>query len=492
MGEAMNSNLIERTRSREQTDEAGEVRKFTAYQVLGSRFDVESRYKIVDVIGRGAYGVVCAAKDLDTVATNKNVAIKKISEIFEHVTLTKRTLREIRLLRLLQHENLIALRRIMRPPDSHSFSDLYIISDLMETDLSSVIKSPQHLSNAHQQFFVYQICRGMKYLHTSNVVHRDLKPRNLLVNSNCDVKICDFGLARIDYPEMSWKTSVMTDYVATRWYRAPEIIVGWGDYTKAVDIWSIGCILAELILRKPLLAGSNNESQLQIICDLIGMPSEETMSRVKKPRMQNFLLDYAAQAKDAKSEGKLADHFVGCNPDPLSVDMLKQILCFDPDERPDIEELLRHPYFANLHCEEDEPCGISIPAEEFAFEEGGCDAETLRAEVIEEIRIYNEYNDLEDLEGGGGFEIIPVAPEEKETLDGGFVAGAKNTLGKPAWMAEVPDEDVQVIIDTIGRAARKYGGAEFIEEEEKEEMAAELHLSVDQIDEVTTWIYNTP
>lgn len=77
----------------------------------------------------------------------------------------------------------------------------------------------------------------MKYLHTSNVVHRDLKPRNLLVNSNCDVKICDFGLARIDYPEMSWKTSVMTDYVATRWYRAPEIIVGWGDYTKAVDIW---------------------------------------------------------------------------------------------------------------------------------------------------------------------------------------------------------------------------------------------------------------
>jgi len=152
----------------------------------------------------------------------------------------------------LQHENLLSLQTLMQPLNAHSFQDLYMVSELMETDLSSVIKSSQHLSEEHLQFFMYQLVRGVKFLHTSNVVHRDLKPRNLLVNSNCDLKICDFGLARIDFPNLQWKASVMTDYVATRWYRAPEIIVGWGKYSKSVDIWSIGCILGELINRKPL------------------------------------------------------------------------------------------------------------------------------------------------------------------------------------------------------------------------------------------------
>mmetsp|Transcript_22401 Transcript_22401/g.46582 ORF Transcript_22401/g.46582 Transcript_22401/m.46582 type:complete len:549 (+) Transcript_22401:136-1782(+) len=480
--------LIKKKESRVQSDGSGTRRKFTAYQVLGSRFDVESRYQIIDVIGRGAYGVVCAARDDET---NGNVAIKKISDIFEHITFTKRTLREIRLLRLLKHENLIGLRSVMRPLDAHSFSDLYIISDLMETDLSSVIKSPQHLSNDHQQFFVYQICRGMKYLHTCNVVHRDMKPRNLLVNSNCDVKICDFGLARIDFPEMSWKTSIMTDYVATRWYRAPEIIVGWGNYTKAVDIWSIGCILAELILRKPLLAGSNNESQLRLICDLIGSPSDEAIQQVKKPRMQNFLLEYMEEEKSEFGEGvdsymRMMDFFAPYSPNPLAVDILHKILRFNPDERPDIEELLRHPYFANLHCEEDEPSGYSIPAEEFAFEEGECDAETLRNEVIEEILIYSNemLGDVQDTEVEYNAEE-KLDEEDERSLD----FEAKSMEGRPEFLAEVPEEEVDAIRSTIRHAARRYGGADNIEEEEKEEIASKHVLTVDQIDEIIEWIY---
>ena len=140
----------------------------------------------------GAYGVVCAAHDE---VAGEAVAIKKISNAFEHATYTKRTLREIRLLRLLQHDNVIRLRTLLPPVKSDGFKDLYIISDLMETDLSSVIKSPQPLSDDHVQFFIYQVLRGVKFLHSSvpPVTHRDLKPRNLLVNSNCDLKICDFG-----------------------------------------------------------------------------------------------------------------------------------------------------------------------------------------------------------------------------------------------------------------------------------------------------------
>jgi hypothetical protein len=209
------------------------------------------------------------------------------------------------------------------------------------------------------------------------------------------------------------------------------------------------------------------------------LPSREVIQGVKKPRMQSFLLDYAERVGGFNQEDKLADFFAPHSPDPLAVDMLKQILRFDPDERPDIEELLQHPYFANLHCEEDEPCGISIPAEEFAFEEGGCNADTLRAELVEEILIYSDL-------GEGSV----VVAEEKETFDGGVVPGAKANVEKPAWIAEIPDDDIQVIVDTIEQAARKYGGADVIEEEEKEEMAAEFHLSIDQIDEVTRWIYN--
>ena len=169
-------------------------REIQSYMVFGTTFDVDARYTVVDAVGQGAYGIVCAAKDEKT---GSMVAIKKITNAFEHHTFAKRTLREITLMRMMKHENIINLMTILQPLDMNSFDDLYVITELMETDLSSIIKSSQPLSDAHVQFFLYQILRGLKYIHTSNVIHRDLKPRNLLVNSNCDLKICDFGLARI-------------------------------------------------------------------------------------------------------------------------------------------------------------------------------------------------------------------------------------------------------------------------------------------------------
>ena len=155
------------------------------------------------------------------------------------------------------HENIIRLRSIMMPPNRNTFEHLYLILDLMETDLSSIIKSPQALTKEHVQFFIYQVLRGLKYLHSLNIVHRDLKPRNLLVNSNCDLRICDFGLARVDFKDLSWKVCAMTDYVATRWYRPPEVILSWTTYTKAIDLWSAGCILGELQTRKPMFPGQD-------------------------------------------------------------------------------------------------------------------------------------------------------------------------------------------------------------------------------------------
>ncbi|TSV94925.1 Mitogen-activated protein kinase 1 [Bagarius yarrelli] len=187
--------------------------------VRGQAFDVGPRYTNLSYIGEGAYGMVCSAYDRD----NKGrVAIKKISP-FEHQTYCQRTLREIKILLRFKHENIIGINDIIRAPSIDQMKDVYIVQDLMETDLYKLLKT-QHLSNDHICYFLYQILRGLKYIHSANVLHRDLKPSNLLLNTTCDLKICDFGLARVADPDHD-HTGFLTEYVATRWYRAPEIML---------------------------------------------------------------------------------------------------------------------------------------------------------------------------------------------------------------------------------------------------------------------------
>jgi len=171
------------------------------YMVLGSKFEVDKRYEVIDPVGSGAYGVVVAAKDLEADEEDNNlVAIKKIEKAFEHKVFAQRTLRELKILRLMQHDNVIGIKTLLKPKHRTEFNEIYLVSELMETDLAQIIKSNQPLTDDHIQFFLYQLLRGLKYIHSAGILHRDLKPRNLLVNSNCDLKICDFGLARADIP----------------------------------------------------------------------------------------------------------------------------------------------------------------------------------------------------------------------------------------------------------------------------------------------------
>mmetsp|Transcript_3173 Transcript_3173/g.3906 ORF Transcript_3173/g.3906 Transcript_3173/m.3906 type:complete len:217 (+) Transcript_3173:231-881(+) len=200
----------------------------------------------------------------------------KIERTFEHHLYAKRTLREIKILRLLHHENVINIKTIISPKSLKDFNEIYVVLELMETDLGSIIKSDQELSLDHIKFFMYQLLRGIKYIHSAGILHRDLKPRNLLVDSNCDLKICDFGLSRADIPEL-YEAGSMTDYVSTRWYRAPELLLGSEDYTKSVDMWAVGCIFSELLTRRPFLPGSDSENQLKMIINMIGVPDKETV-----------------------------------------------------------------------------------------------------------------------------------------------------------------------------------------------------------------------
>lgn len=164
----------------------------------------------------------------------------------------------------------------------------------METDLGAIIKSNQALTDEHIQFFLYQLLRGLKYIHSAGILHRDLKPRNLLVNTNCDLKICDFGLARADIPLLQTNSVVLTDYITTRWYRAPEVLLSWKNYSKAIDIWSVGCILAEMMIRKPFFKGQESEEQLQIIIDYLGYPKDEEMDFVLESSDQEMFKNIEA------------------------------------------------------------------------------------------------------------------------------------------------------------------------------------------------------
>lgn len=158
-----------------------------------AKFEVDIKYKFIKIMGGGAYGVVCSCHDTEK---NKMVAIKMISKAFEDLIDAKRIYREIKLLKFFDHPNIIHIEAVLRPDNPKTFNDIYIVTDLMETDLHRVIYSKQKLTDEHIQYFMFQILKAIQYIHSANVIHRDLKPSNILLNKQCDIKICDFGLCR--------------------------------------------------------------------------------------------------------------------------------------------------------------------------------------------------------------------------------------------------------------------------------------------------------
>ncbi|XP_004615902.2 mitogen-activated protein kinase 3 [Sorex araneus] len=319
--------------------------------VKGQPFDVGPRYTQLQYIGEGAYGMVSSAYDH---VRKTRVAIKKISP-FEHQTYCQRTLREIQILLRFRHENVIGIRDILRAPTLEAMRDVYIVQDLMETDLYKLLKS-QQLSNDHICYFLYQILRGLKYIHSANVLHRDLKPSNLLINTTCDLKICDFGLARIADPEHD-HTGFLTEYVATRWYRAPEIMLNSKGYTKSIDIWSVGCILAEMLSNRPIFPGKHYLDQLNHILGILGSPSQEDLNCIINMKARNYL-----QSLPSKTKVAWAKLFPKA--DSKALDLLDRMLTFNPNKRITVEEALAHPYVDQYYDPTDEP----VAEEPFTFD----------------------------------------------------------------------------------------------------------------------------
>uniref|UniRef100_A0A8C4SNL2 mitogen-activated protein kinase n=1 Tax=Erpetoichthys calabaricus TaxID=27687 RepID=A0A8C4SNL2_ERPCA len=280
-------------------------------------WEVPERYQNITPVGSGAYGsYICKTGH-------------KLSRPFQSSHPCKRTYRELRLLKHMKHENVIGF-----------FNDVYLVTHLMGADLNNIVKC-QKLTDDHVQFLIYQILRGLKYIHSADIIHRDLKPSNLAVNEDCELKILDFGLARLTDEEM-------TGYVATRWYRAPEIMLNWMHYNMTVDIWSVGCIMAELLTGRTLFPGTDHIDQLKLILMLVGNPDAELLLKISSDSARNYINSLPTMKKR-----NFADVFIGAN--PLAVDLLEKMLVLDTDKRITAAEALAHSYFAQYHDPEDEP-----------------------------------------------------------------------------------------------------------------------------------------
>lgn len=343
------------------------------------KFEVDSRYTPLESIGTGAYGVVCAAKDN---RTGRKVAVKKITKAFEVITIAKRTYRELKILRHFRHDNIISILDVMEPPeDADSFQDVYVVLDLMESDLHNIIHSVQPLSNEHIRFFLYQIMRGLKYIHSGQVLHRDLKPSNLLINQNCELKIGDFGMARGLASDADEHGSFMTEYVATRWYRAPELMLSLNEYTSAMDIWSAGCIFAEMLGRRLLFPGKNYVHQLQLILSVVGTPSQEYISNIGSEKVRTYLR--SLPERKAVDLGVL---FPQANKEAL--DLLGQMLQLDPKKRCTADQALNNTYLSQYHDSQDEP--VCNPTFDFSFEKQLLTKEALKKAIFEEAKGYHK------------------------------------------------------------------------------------------------------
>uniref|UniRef100_A0A3Q3A7F2 mitogen-activated protein kinase n=1 Tax=Kryptolebias marmoratus TaxID=37003 RepID=A0A3Q3A7F2_KRYMA len=299
---------------------------FSREEINKTVWEVPEKYTRLKQVGTGAYGSVCSATNEKS---KEKVAIKKLHRPFQSEIFAKRAYRELRLLKHMKHENVIGLLDVFTPASTlDGFQDFYLVMPYMFTDLSKV---RGHLSEDKIQFLVYQMLCGL----------RDLKPGNLAVNQDCELKILDFGLARSTDAEM-------TGYVVTRWYRAPEVILNWMHYTQTVDIWSVGCIMAEMINGKTLFKGKDYMDQLTQIMKVNGAPGPEFIQKLESPEAKSYIKSLPLYPrKDFSTLFSKASE--------KAVDLLEKMLVLDGDERPTAELALEHPYFDSLRDPDDFP-----------------------------------------------------------------------------------------------------------------------------------------
>ncbi|KAM7373180.1 hypothetical protein PAMP_008054 [Pampus punctatissimus] len=320
-------------------------KKYESTNVSEVEEHISLKYEIKKRLGKGAYGIVWKAVDRQS---GEIVAVKKIFDAFRNRTDAQRTFREIMFLQEFgDHPNIVKLLNVIRAQND---KDIYLIFEYMDTDLHAVIKKGTLLKDIHKRYVMYQLLKAIKYLHSGNVIHRDKKPSNVLLDTDCVVKLCDFGLARsLNQIQEDSGNPALTEYVATRWYRAPEILLGSTRYTKGVDMWSLGCILGEMLLGKALFPGTSTINQIEKIMSAIPHPSPDDVLAIKSEYGSSVI-----QRMLLKPQVPLED-LLQPSVSPDALDLLRGLLVFNPDKRLTAEQALQHPYVARFHNPAKEP-----------------------------------------------------------------------------------------------------------------------------------------
>nr|XP_046222173.1 mitogen-activated protein kinase 14A-like isoform X2 [Oncorhynchus gorbuscha] len=295
---------------------------FHRLEIKKTTWDVPEQYIALKAVGSGAYGTVCSAIDQQT---KEKVAIKKLYRPFQSLIHAQRAYRELRLLRHIQHDNVISLLDVFTPDFSlEKFQTFYMVMPFVAQDLGRIMKS-RRLTDRIIVYLFYQLLRGLKYIHSAGIIHR----------------ILDFGLAR-------HAESEMTGYVVTRWYRSPEVIFNWMHYSQSVDLWSAGCILAEMITGQVLFPGSDSIDQLKKILNVTGTPLSSLVQKMQSKDARSYVQSLPIQKKKNFKEVFRSLHV-------NAVNLLENVLLLDPETRMTAKEGLSHPYLAEFHDPESEP-----------------------------------------------------------------------------------------------------------------------------------------
>jgi cyclin-dependent kinase-like len=319
---------------------------------------IMNKYEVIGVVGEGthysgAYGVVLKAKHKET---GELVAIKKFKESEEDEAVRKTTIREVKILRMLKQDNIVQLKEAFRRKGK-----LYLVFEYVERNLLEILEETQTgvevtgRQSERVRSYIFQLCKSIDYCHRLEVVHRDIKPENLLISLTHKLKLCDFGFART-LPQYG---GALTDYVATRWYRSPELLIGDPRYSKEVDMWAIGCIMGELTDGQPLFPGESEIDQLYVIQKVLG-PLTHTQQELfaKNPRFNGLRFPELPRPETIEKRylGKLSRQAFA---------FMKRLLELHPGSRMTAAEALRHPYFEGLSDLVDRPStSLTISSEE--------------------------------------------------------------------------------------------------------------------------------
>ncbi|XP_057882436.1 cyclin-dependent kinase-like 1 isoform X2 [Melospiza georgiana] len=287
------------------------------------------RYEKLGKVGEGSYGVVFKCRNKDT---GQIVAIKKFLESEEDPVIRKIALREIRMLKRLKHPNLVRLLEVFRRKRR-----LHLVLEYCEhTVLQELGRHPRGVPEYLVKSITWQTLQAVNFCHKHNCIHRDVKPENILITKHSVIKLCDFGFARILSPSDPY-----TDYVATRWYRSPELLVGDTQYGPPVDVWAIGCVFAELLAGLPLWPGQSDVDQLYLIRRTLG----DLIPRHQQVFSTNQFFS-GVRIPDPEIMEPLEVKFPNISYSALA--LMKGCLRMDPAERQSCEQLLQQPYFGSL------------------------------------------------------------------------------------------------------------------------------------------------